>query len=136
MKLPALSILSAMLLSNGAEACWVERVKRTATGIDVYFQDGRTVRVIRDNRQTGIFQTYSARTTTVYQVDGVKLVEAVPARLGDRLISSNSPHDSCTLTVAIRDGRIGLEASAFTQSPAPQIGNAAPATAQYFIPAN
>jgi hypothetical protein len=115
---------------HAADICWVERVKRTPTGIDAYFMEGRVVTLIRDKRQVGLFQTYSASTTTVRQLDGMTAVEAVSAQLGDRLFSSNSPHDSCSLMVVIRDGKIGLEASASMQ-----MGIEPPNTAQKFIPA-
>jgi hypothetical protein len=118
------------LSAQSADICWVERVKRTSTGIDAYFMDGRTVTVMRGNRLVGRYQTYSARTTIVRQFDGVTPVEAVPARLNDRLFSSNSPHDSCSLTVVLRNGKIGLEAKASMQ-----LGVEPPTSAKKFMPA-
>lgn len=113
-----------------ANICWVEQVKRRGTGIDIYFMDDRTVTLMRANQPPRIFQTYSARTTTVHQIPAATVVEAVPAVLGDRLYSSNTAHDSCGLTVVVRDGRIGIEAQASMQ-----IGVEPPATAKKFMPA-
>jgi hypothetical protein len=131
---PALSLLLVALAllapSQASAICWVGQVKLTAIGIDIYFSSDRTVTLQRAGQKPRMFQTYSAKTTHIYQHPDAMVVEAVPAVLGDRLFSNNSPHDGCSMTVAIRDGRIGLDAQAFAQ-----LGPYPPTGAEKFMPA-
>lgn len=123
--------LALLAPSQASAICWVGQVKRTATGVDIYFSSDRTVTLQRDGQKPRIFQTYSAKTTHVYQHPDAAVVEVVPAILGDRLFSNNSPHDGCSMTVALRDGRIGLQAQAFAQ----MNPYAPPSGAEKFMPA-
>ena len=117
--------------ADARDICWVDRVKRTASGVEVYFWDQRSVTRLRPGQPPRSFLVYPVNATTVRQYDDLVPVEFVPAIAGDRLFSSNSPHDSCSLAVVVREGRIGLELNASMQIP-----GYPPNQAAKFIPAD
>jgi hypothetical protein len=112
------------------DICWIERVKRTAAGVDVYFFDTRNVTVNTPTGKQQVYLAYPVNADRVRLYGNETPVEAVPARLGDRLFSANTPHDSCGMTVVLKEGKIGLEASASMQ-----MGGLPPSSVKKFIPA-
>ncbi len=82
--------LMAAWVAGGADRpaaypCWIAQVAREGTGVRIAFVRGAPVRAGE---------------------------ESVHAEVGATLTPANSGHDGCTLTVARRDGAIGVEAAA------------------------
>lgn len=123
-----LSVQSTGVMAR--DICWIERVERTKQGVDVYFSDVRNVNVIRTGGKPETYLAYPSNAVRVQLYGNETPVGAVSAGLGDRLFSHNSPHDSCSLTVVMRDGKIGLDANASMQ-----MGDLPPSSARKFIPA-
>ena len=90
--------------------CWVTDVVVSKNGVRIYFPRGNSPSYIlsRDN----IVRPSDA------PIDTARPKEvAVEAKLGDHLTAGNSHHDNCAMVVAMRNGRIGVEAKAFLNLP-------------------
>jgi hypothetical protein len=73
---------------------WLKWVEKTATGVNIHFARERIV--FRD-----------------HAIEQAKKELTVPAALGDKFRSHNTPEDGCSYEVVIEDGVIGLKAMAY-----------------------
>ena len=73
---------------------WLKWVEKTATGVNIHFAQERIVFRDRATKQ------------------GKKEL-TVPAVIGDKFRSHNTPEDGCSYEIVIEDGVIGLKAKAY-----------------------
>ena len=90
--------------------CWIEHVKQTAQGVDIYFMKTMT-RVLRN-------RTWEDMPLASITIDGKEVAYPhVSTVLGDELFLANSPEDGCSIKVAMQDGSIGVIARAYFNPP-------------------
>jgi len=92
------------------QICWIEHVRQTAHGVDIYFIPAKT-RVARN----GVWEDMSLASITV---DGKEVAyRHVFAAVGEELSLANTPEDGCSIKVVTQDGTIGVIADAFFNPP-------------------
>jgi len=92
------------------QICWIEHVRQTAYGVDIYFTRGKT-RVARN----GTWEDMPLASITVEGRD--MAYPHVIAAVGDELSLANTPEDGCSIKVVTQDGTIGVVANAFFNPP-------------------
>ncbi|MFT4090991.1 MAG: hypothetical protein QM645_09680 [Asticcacaulis sp.] len=107
------ALLLMVPASANAHMCGVAEVHRTEEGVRIKFANTPSIEV---HRHEGRFEKYSplpnsAEGFEVYSMRG-ELISIVPSEItfrhGDKALMSNSPHDSCSITVENRDGKTGV----------------------------
>ena len=98
--------------------CWVQKVDKSAAGVDIHFTSKRWV--------DGVHAGHAARyiidpTTHVTSTDqyGSTTAPVLHLDAGDSFWSMNSPEDMCSGKVLSRDGSLGVDLSASFHPPFP-----------------
>jgi hypothetical protein len=115
-----------------AEICWIGRVEKTATGVNVHFSSPRSVTLRRIDGSTQAMSVDPGASLPAAADADKRPRRAVAMEMYESLSSNNSPHDGCRLSVTDREGRIGILAEAWFS--APHIPNSAQQVSK-FIPA-
>lgn len=97
--------------------CWIERVEKTSSGVNVHFTDTRRIVLHHAGESARVIMVRPDAADTDENARGQSSVRAVPAVLGDELFSSNVPEDSCVMKVVTKADAIGIEASASMHLP-------------------
>ncbi|HEY1927105.1 MAG TPA: hypothetical protein VGG92_06555 [Caulobacteraceae bacterium] len=108
--------------------CWISRVDKAGTGVDVSFSATRSVSVVH----AGAEDTYLVRATGLPPGLGESdSLSALHLEVGDRFASHNGPEDACSMEVVVQNGQIGVAAHAAVHLPGLPASEASD-----FIPAN
>jgi hypothetical protein len=108
--------------------CWISRVDKAGTGVDVSLFATRSVSVVH----AGAEDTYLVRAAGLPSGLGESdSLSALHLEVGDRVTSHNSPEDTCSMEVIVQGGQIGVSAHAAVHLPGLPANEATD-----FIPAN
>jgi hypothetical protein len=108
--------------------CWISRVDKAGTGVNVSFFATRSVSVVH----AGAEDTYLVRAAGLPPGLGESdSLSALHLEVGDRFTSHNGPEDACSMEVVVQNGQIGVSAHAAVHLPGLPANEATD-----FIPAN
>jgi hypothetical protein len=129
MVLAALNAVTFSQQAHAREICWIDSVKRTENGVEVYFAHSRTV-IVKGAQPSRVVEVNSVPPQDRPPSNaGIPLIPSLALLLGDHVMIWTI-HDSCTLDVVNKDDRIGVQAAARLNLP-----NLPPASADAFIAA-
>lgn len=112
--------------------CWIETVTKTPSGVEIHFNTGNLLTLIR--RINGPAEVVIVWPSSIApqpkESQAYLLVESVSGMVGETIEYGRPPHERCKLSIAEKNGQIGVYAH--TLSTLPGLPHT---TAENFIPA-
>ena len=102
------------LLSPGARAaderlCALKRIEATTDGVNLWFTAARQVVLMHDDQEGDLYTIDAAARESEGSGDGPKTRHSLALRAGQAAVVRNSGNERCSITVARRNGKVGVD---------------------------
>jgi len=104
---------SLALLAAGADAaderlCSIKRIEPTTTGVNLYFTAARQVMLMHD-QEGDLYLIDAAARESDGSANAPRTRHSLPLRAGEQAVLRNTADERCSITLARRNGKVGIE---------------------------